>query len=117
MQYRIPVPILEALRAYVNGAHPYPFGSFVTAVLANDLVEAATRADSDNATILHEYASYLYNEMPGRTGDPAHDYWGSYEAVANRIEEQREARDRRVYSYRSQFYEGDNAAPQPSGAA
>jgi hypothetical protein len=86
--YRIPQGIQDDLRAYINGEHPYPFGSFVTAVLANDFVEAAAHADDYNQLILHEYASFLYNEMPGRTGDPSRDFWGSYEAVANRIAQQ-----------------------------
>ena len=37
---------------------------------------------------LNEYASYLYNKMPMRTGDTEVDYWGSYEAVRNRVTEQ-----------------------------
>lgn len=91
MRYGIPQEIQARLRDYVAGNHPYPFGGFVTAVLANDLVGAAMRADDHNVTILHEYASFLYNEMPGRTNDPSRDFWGSYEAVANRIREQYEA--------------------------
>lgn len=90
-QYRIPDDIRASLDAYVRGEHPYPFGSFVTAVLANDLVGALGQADDENRANIFEYASYLYNEMPGRTGDPSRDFWGSYEAVKNRIAEQRAA--------------------------
>lgn len=86
--YDIPADILADLRAYTRGEHPYPFGGFVTAVLANDLVGAAGRADEVNIRRLAEYASFLHNEMPGRTGDPTRDFWGSYEAVENRIAEQ-----------------------------
>lgn len=86
----IPAATLAKLEAYRNGRHPYPFGSFLTAVLANDLVGAFAHADEVNQQLMQEYAAYLYNEMPGRCGDPTVDYWGSYEAVTNRIAEQRE---------------------------
>jgi hypothetical protein len=90
-RFRISEEIQKALRAYVAGEHPYPFGDFVTAVLANDFVEVVLRADDHNVEILPDYASYLYNMMPGRTGDPTKDFWGSREAVGNRIKEQRAA--------------------------
>lgn len=86
----IPSHAEQQLQEYRHGNHPYPFGDFLTAVLANDLVRAAQYADSTNVLILHEYASYLYNKMPMRTGDVQKDYWGSYEAVANRIQYQQE---------------------------
>lgn len=89
--YNIDPHIEHELREYIAGRHPWEFGSFVTALLANDLVEAAGRADYLNVKRLDAYASFLYNEMPGRTGDAARDYWGSYEAVAARIANQRAA--------------------------
>lgn len=89
---RIRIDDQMELLAYANGQHPYPFGDFLTAVLANDLVGAFGRADGYNAQIMQDYASFLYNMMPGRTGDPARDYWGSYEAVENRIAEQMTAK-------------------------
>ena len=87
MNYRLRIPedTRRALDAYVRGEHPYPFGSFVTAVLANDLVGAVLHADDNNRELLMDYASYLYNDMPMRTGDPARDMWGSYAAVGNTI--------------------------------
>jgi len=88
----IPADILVDLIAYRNGEHPYPFGSFVTAVLANDLVGAFQHADNRNRSLMLDYVSFLYNDMPGRTGDAAVDLWGSYEAVANTVARQREAR-------------------------
>ncbi len=88
-RYAIPPHILDALDAWRDGAHPYPFGDFLTAVLANDFVDAACRADPENALILRDYALYLANELPDRTGDPARDCWGSYEAVANWVTTQR----------------------------
>lgn len=85
------LPHLAALEEYRDGGHAYPFGSFLTAVLANDLVEAAHRADSTNIRLLPNYASFLYNEMPHRTGDSSTDSWGSYEAVGNTIARRSEA--------------------------
>jgi hypothetical protein len=94
MTYDIPEGILADLRAYVAGNHPYPFGSFVTAVLANDLVGAFGCADQQNQLRMLAYAQFLIWEMPGRSGDPESDLWGSYEAVANTVARQREAAGR-----------------------
>lgn len=77
----IPEHIYLDLEAYRIGKHPYPFGSFVTALLANDLVGAAGAADSQNRGLLAEYAEYIYNRLP-RT------MWGSYEIVRLQIEHQ-----------------------------
>ena len=85
----IPQNVLVEFEAYKAGQHPYPFGGFLTAILANDCVGAVLHADENNTKLLREYASYLYNEMPGRTGSAKDDYWGSYEAVANRIKDQK----------------------------
>lgn len=87
--YGIPDYALEAFEQYKRGEHGFPFGGFLTAILANDLVGAVERADAENVRLLKNYASYLYNEMPGRTGDAAVDFWGSYDAVDHRIAEQR----------------------------
>lgn len=80
--------VKQELIAYREGNHPYPFGSFLTAILANDLVGAVGHADDVNIKILGEYTHFLYNEMPGRCGDPQIDMWGSYEAVSNTIHKQ-----------------------------
>lgn len=86
----IPREIRKQLDEYRDGRHPYPFGSFLTAVLANDLVAAFMSADMNNTAIMKAYATYLYNDMPGRTGDPNVDIWGSYEAVENTIRRRQE---------------------------
>ena len=83
---------LTELENYRKGKHPYEFGPFLTAVLANDFVEVIAKADDRNKYDLYGYAAFLYNDMPGRTGDATRDYWGSYGAVANRIAEQRRAK-------------------------
>jgi hypothetical protein len=84
----IPAHIKAELLSYRQGNHPYPFGSFLTAVLANDLVGAVAKADDNNRRIISEYAAFLYNEMPSRTGSPTLDMWGSYAAVNHTIADQ-----------------------------
>jgi hypothetical protein len=51
-----------------------PTGSFLRAVLENDLKEACGRADIYNQRILFEIVYWLYNEAPP-------DCWGSPEKV------------------------------------
>lgn len=93
----LPSHVLQELEAYKAGQHPYPFGSFLTAILANDLVGATGGADEQNKWLIPEYASYLYNNMPGRTGNPLWDFWGSYEAVENTIRRQQLAQEAQVF--------------------
>lgn len=49
-------------------------GSFLTAVLENNLVESIAQADSINQTWIKNWANFLYNEMPIVS-------WGSKEKV------------------------------------
>lgn len=50
------------MKLYIeNGIEP---GSFLTAVLENDLMEAFGRADDINRERLFDYCSFLYNEAP-----------------------------------------------------
>ena len=56
----------------INGWQP---GGFLTAVLENKLVEAATRADDHNMRRLYGWAVVMYNDVP-------RDARGSPEAVA-----------------------------------
>lgn len=64
---------LEPLKAWAERAE-LP-GDFLQAVLRNDLMMAAGRADLRNRRRLFEYVQWLYNEAPGPC-------WGSPEAVA-----------------------------------
>ena len=58
----------EILDRYVRERiHP---GSFLKAVLYNDLREACAHADEDNAVALWAIVGWLYNEAPGMC-------WGS----------------------------------------
>lgn len=53
---------------FMQGIEP---GSFLTAVLENNLREACGRADDTNRHLLFEHVSWLYNEAPGMSlGSP-----------------------------------------------
>ena len=52
-----------------------PMGSFLTAVVSNDLYEAIARADQDSRLGLANVVFFLYNYAPG-------ECWGSPEKVA-----------------------------------
>jgi hypothetical protein len=54
--------MIEALRRYVEMR--CPVGGFLTAVLSNDLMNAAGKADDGNFNALGAYCAYLYNHMP-----------------------------------------------------
>jgi len=51
-----------------------PPGSFLTAVLSNDLRESFARADEENIRDMFEIVSYCYNKIPMTC-------WGSPEVV------------------------------------
>lgn len=54
---------IDAINNYVEkGWEP---GSFVRAVLENDLMGAFGKADSYNRATLFEITSYIYNDVPG----------------------------------------------------
>jgi hypothetical protein len=52
----------------------YKPGSFLRAVLANDLVESFGHADDTNVAAMHTWAQWLFNEAPSMC-------WGSTERV------------------------------------
>jgi hypothetical protein len=56
-------------RYFYEGIGP---GSFLTAVLENNLMEALGRADDENRNALPAYGTFLYNYVPaGSFGSPA----------------------------------------------
>ena len=71
----VPQHLFDSLRAYV--AYGHPTGSFLRAVLENDLIEAFGRADPESRYYLHRIASLVYNHLPART----FGCWGSPAAV------------------------------------
>jgi hypothetical protein len=68
----IPQHMRGAMQRYIENR--IPPGSFLTAVLANDLMGALRRADHINRECLHDYGMWLANYAP-----PA--CYGSPEAV------------------------------------
>lgn len=68
----IPEHCRDGMRDYIErGKLP---GSFLCAVICNDLVLAASRADLINQHCLRDYAVFLYGYAP-------HKAWGSPEAL------------------------------------
>jgi len=66
---RLPEHMQDGARRYVERG--IPPGSFLTAVLENDLLGAFKRADDENAACMRDWASWLYNECPaGAQGSP-----------------------------------------------
>ena len=58
----IPQYTLDSLTRYVE--HGIPPGSFLCAVLENNLVRSVGRADRENLAALPEIVKYVYNEIP-----------------------------------------------------
>ena len=58
----LPEHCRDGMRRYIeNGIIP---GSFLQAVICNDLVEAYGQADTINTMFMRNYARFLYNEAP-----------------------------------------------------
>ena len=66
--YEIPEGMREGLRLYVED-HIRP-GSFLVAVICNDLREAVAQADDVNMPNIPAYVNYFYNHAPSTC-------WGS----------------------------------------
>lgn len=61
---RISPTVMRGLVRYVrDGILP---GGFLRAVISNDLMEAACRADTDNATALSDIALVIFHHCPSR---------------------------------------------------
>ncbi len=59
----LPEHMQDAMQRYIErGIEP---GSFLMAVLCNDLMGAMGRADAINAERLKDFCGFLYNEVPG----------------------------------------------------
>lgn len=70
--YPIRPDLYGALERYLN--HGIMPGSFLTAVLQNNLAEACGRADSSNSSNISNIVGYIYNHLPSNS-------WGSAEKV------------------------------------
>lgn len=69
------LPLGESIIAYFETRRSP--GHFLHNLLANDLMGAFAHADDTNATMMQEYARFLYNCVPS----PYSGIWGSHEAV------------------------------------
>jgi hypothetical protein len=71
-EFYIPERMMGGIERYINqGIKP---GSFLTAVICNDLKGAVMRADDENLPNLVAFVAYFYNEAPAPC-------WGSPEAM------------------------------------
>ena len=68
----IPKYMREGIERYVN--HGIPPGSFLTAIICNDLSEAVANADVLNMGLIPVYTAWFYNEAPSTC-------WGSLEKM------------------------------------
>ena len=64
--------MMEGIRDYID--HGVPCGSFLTAVICNDLKNAVGRADEENLRNLPAFVGYFYSEAPAPC-------WGSEEEM------------------------------------
>jgi len=70
--FYIPERMMDGIRLYIDrGIEP---GSFLTAIICNDLREAVGRADDENIGNIPAFVSYFYNEAPSPC-------WGSPERM------------------------------------
>lgn len=70
--HMIPKHCRDGLMRYIEGGEPV--GSFLTALLSNDLRETYARADSINELRIRDYVQFLYGYAPGLC-------WGSPQRV------------------------------------
>ena len=73
-RYNLPPYMWDGLDRYMT--HGILPGSFLTAVLSNDLKEAVARADENNQRSLVNWVGFLYNTAPTAC-------WGSPERFEN----------------------------------
>ena len=64
-----------AVKRYIE--HGIPPGSFLEAIITNDLKEACARADSINRTLIWDWVNWFYNCAPAVCwgSDEAYEYW------------------------------------------
>lgn len=73
MDVDFPYYTKDAIDCWVQ--HGYEPGSFLSAILQNDLVRACMNADDQNKKKIFEIVSYIYNHCPA-------DCWGDKTKVA-----------------------------------
>ena len=75
-----PLEIQQSLKRYVE--HGIPPGSFLEAVLCNDLMQAFGRADHLNIEALPHICAYVYNKIPSSSHGSPEQYGLWLERVA-----------------------------------
>lgn len=76
--FYIPERMMGGLQRYID--HGIAPGSFLCAVLENNLKDAVGRADAENLANLPAYVGYLYNEAPMAC-------WGSPQKISAWLDE------------------------------
>ena len=71
-RFYIPDYMQSGIELYINKG--IPPGSFLTAIICNDLTTAVGQADNVNISNIPAYVNYFYNEVPSFC-------WGSKEKV------------------------------------
>lgn len=74
--FHIPDYIMEGIKRYID--YGLPPGSFLTAIVENDLKGAVESADDNNLENIPAFVAYFYNEAPANC-------WGSPEIVSTWI--------------------------------
>lgn len=65
MLHTLPAHMRSGIKLWIEmGQRSHP-GSFLSALLSNDLVNAVGRADEENEAALGRWVRYLYNYAPG----------------------------------------------------
>lgn len=68
----IPDYMVDGISNYIE--HRIPPGSFLAAVICNDLREAVNCADSINVQVIPAYVAYFYNHAPRACWGSPHAY-------------------------------------------
>jgi hypothetical protein len=79
----IPECMRDSLEWYVKEGRPV--GSFLSAVICNDLREAVAMADDENIRVIPAYVNFFYNHSPATC-------WGSREIMQSWIQRHAEER-------------------------
>ena len=82
---KLPEHIRDSVQRYIETG--CPVGSFLTAVISNDLCSAFACADSINSTNMQRIVGFFYNEAPSTC-------WGSPEKMNAWIEHHQKERER-----------------------
>lgn len=78
----LPENLRHGMKLYIEeGIRP---GSFLTACLANNLVQAVGGASSQTWDYIFSVCDFLWNELPAPAGE--NSPWGSHEAVKKYME-------------------------------